>query len=80
MDLNSGATQLVCIFSVSAGTGVVPTAALELLDPGAGTFNVHSKEGKALRGVDGTPWVLGFNVDAEARTMYGLAKGPVTLQ
>ncbi len=80
VDVNSGTTQLVCIFSVSAGTGVIPTAALQLVEAGAGSFNVHSKQGKTLKGVDGTPWVLGFNVDAQARTSYGLARGPVTLE
>jgi hypothetical protein len=80
VDLNVGSTQVVCIFSLSDGTGVVPTGALSLLGAGAGTFNVHSKQGKTLKGVDGTQWTLGFNVDAEARTSYGLAMGAVTIQ
>jgi hypothetical protein len=80
VDLNVGSTQVVCIFGVSAGTGVVPAAALGLLGAGPGTFNVHSKQNKTLKGVDGTQWTLGFNVDAEARTSYGLAIGSVTLQ
>jgi len=80
VDFNMGSTQVVCIFSVSDGTGVVPAAALAPLGAGAGTFNVHSKQAKTLKSVDGTQWTLGFNVDAEARTNYGLAIGSATFQ
>jgi hypothetical protein len=82
LDLSSASTQIICQFSAGAGTGVVPAAALRSLTPGKATFDVHSKEYASDKfiGADGTQWTVGFNVDAHARTSYGLAKGPITIQ
>jgi hypothetical protein len=82
VDVTSGSTQLVCTFSVSAGQGVIPSAALQNLGAGVGTYNVHAKEytSRSLSAPDGSAWDFDFNVDATARAPYGLAKGSVTLQ
>ncbi len=80
VDLDVGSSQLVCIFAASAGTGVIPAAAVALVPAGAGSYNVHSKQGSATKAVGGTGWQFGFNVDAQARTNYGLAKGSVTFE
>jgi hypothetical protein len=80
--LVSGGTQVGCNFATSAGSGVVPAAALQTLPAGAGTFDVHSKRATVehLVAEDGTRWVFGFNVDALARTSEGVASGTVTFQ
>jgi hypothetical protein len=41
---------------------------------------IHSKESasETLNGVNGEQWAVGFNVDAHARTSYGVATGSVT--
>ena len=78
VDLQVGSVQLVCIFAVSAGMGIIPESALALVPAGAGSYNVHSKEGTANKSVSGSQWSFGFNVDAQARTSSGLAKGAVT--
>jgi hypothetical protein len=80
IDLASASTQVVCIFAVSAGTGVIPSAAVALAPAGAGSYNVHSKQGKTVTHVDGSQWTMSFNVDAQARANDGLAKGPVTFE
>jgi hypothetical protein len=80
VDLDSGSFQLVCIFTVSAGMGIIPASALALVPAGTGSYNVHSKEGSTNKSVDGSPWSFGFNVDAQARTSSGLAKGAVTFE
>jgi hypothetical protein len=80
VDLASGSSQLVCIFDASAGNGVIPAAALQLVPAGAGTYDVHSKEGATKKSVAGTAWTLGFNVDAQARASDGLAKGATTFE
>jgi hypothetical protein len=86
VSLITGSTQVDCIFGAAAGTAVVPAAALAALGAGVGNYNVHSKDyaSKAVVGggtgeTAGT-WSLDFNVDAYARTSYGLANGPVTIQ
>jgi hypothetical protein len=78
----SGSTQVGCNFDASAGTGVVPAAALRALGAGAGSFDIHSKRGTGedLTAADGSTWSFRFNVDAYARTSYGVAKGKVTLR
>jgi hypothetical protein len=68
----------VCIFAASAGTGVIPASALALVPAGAGSYNVHSPEGTTKKSVGGSQWSFGLNVDAQARTSTGLAKGAVT--
>ncbi len=78
VDLNSGSVQLACIFAASAGMGVIPASALALVPAGAGSYNVHSKEGTTSKSVGGSQWSFGFNVDAQARSSSGLAKGSVT--
>jgi hypothetical protein len=78
VDLDSGHVQLACIFAATAGIGVIPASALGLVPAGAGTYNVHSKEGSTNKAVGGSQWSFGFNVDAQARTSSGLAKGAVT--
>lgn len=78
VDLQTGSVQLVCIFAVSAGRGVIPASALAFVPAGAGSYNVHSKEGTTNKAVSGSQWSFGFNVDAQARTSTGLAKGAVT--
>jgi hypothetical protein len=78
VDLDSGSVDLVCIFPASAGMGVIPAAALALVPAGAGSYNIHSKEGTTTKSVGGSQWSFGFNVDAQARTSSGLAKGAVT--
>jgi hypothetical protein len=82
IDLTSTSTQIVCEYSASAGVGVVPAAALQSLPAGAGTFDVHSKEYASLHlgSGSGAQWSVGFNVDAHARTSYGLSFGAVTFQ
>jgi len=82
LDLQSGSTQINCAFSASAGNGVVPSAALQFLAAGQGTYDVHSKEYSAqkISGANGATWTLQFNVDAHARTSYGLAKGSITIE
>jgi hypothetical protein len=80
VDLESGSVQLVCIFAASAGMGVIPPSALALVPAGAGSYNVHSKEGATTKNVEGSQWSFGFNVDAQARTSSGLAKGAVTFE
>jgi hypothetical protein len=82
VDLYSASTQVYCIFGAGAGTGVVPTATLQALGAGVGTYEVHSKQSvaKTVTGSDGTQWKLSFNVDARARMPNGLASGSVTFQ
>ena len=60
--------------------GVVPASALAVVPAGAGSYNVHSKEGTTDKNVGGSHWSFGFNVDAQARTSSGLAKGTVTFE
>jgi hypothetical protein len=81
VSLISGSTLVYCGFSVSAGSGVVSAAALPYLGTGAASSGVHSKEytSQTVTGADGAQWTLGFNVDATARTSYGLAQGSVTI-
>ena len=80
--VNSATIEVYCSFGAGAGTGVVPRAALGYLDAGPGYYNVHSKQyaRESMTALDGTPWSLSFNVDATARTSYGLANGSVTLR
>jgi hypothetical protein len=33
-----------------------------------------------MTATDGTPWSLSFNIDATARTSYGLASASVTIR
>jgi hypothetical protein len=80
VDLDMGSVQLVCIFAASAGMGVIPASALALVPAGPGSYNVHSKEAATNKSVDGSQWSFGFNVDAQARTSSGLAKGTVTFE
>ena len=81
VDVNSEAVQIYCVFSIAAGQGVVPAMALESLDTGPGTYNVHSKVSASETVNDGDgPWSLNFNVDAATRTAYGFANGTVTIQ
>jgi hypothetical protein len=82
VNLGSGSTLVNCGFSATSGVGVIPSAALQFLAPGQGTYDVHSKEGasETLTGADGEPFVLHFNVDAHARTSYGVANGSVTIE
>jgi hypothetical protein len=79
---DSGSTQVGCNFDASAGTGVVPAAALQALGVGAGSFDIHSKHSgtEKLPAADGSTWSFGFNVDAFARTSYGVAGGRVTFR
>jgi hypothetical protein len=78
----SGNVQVTCTFAAIAGSGVVPASVLQNLGAGNGTYDVHSKEYafQDLTGEDGTTWTLSFNVQAEARTTYGVASGSVTLE
>jgi hypothetical protein len=82
VSLNSGSTQVYCIFGASTGTGVVPAAILQALGAGNGTYEVHSKQSanKTVTGSDGMQWKFSFNVDARARTSSGTASGSVTFQ
>jgi hypothetical protein len=82
IDVTVGTTQIACKLDASAGGGVIPTAALALLPAGEGTYDVHSKEyaSQKMTSADGVAWTLEFNIDARARTSYGTAKGPVTIQ
>lgn len=79
---DSGSTQVGCNFDASAGTGVIPAAALQTLGAGEGSFDIHSKRstGENLTAADGSTWSFGFNVDAYARTSYGVATGKVTFR
>jgi hypothetical protein len=79
---DSGATQVGCNFDVSAGTGVVPAAALRVLGAGPGSFDIHSKRATSekLTAPDGSTWSFSINVDALARTSYGVAYGKVTFR
>jgi hypothetical protein len=79
---DSGSTQVGCNFDASAGTGVVPAAALQALGAGAGSFDIHSKRPahQNLTAADGSTWSFAFNVDAYARTSYGVAAGKVTFR
>jgi hypothetical protein len=79
---DSGPTQVGCNFDASAGTGVVPAAALQALGAGPGSFDIHSKRptDENLTATDGSTWSFGFNVDAFARTAYGVATGKVMFQ
>ncbi len=79
---DSGSTQVGCDFDVSAGTGVVPAAALQSLGAGAGSFDIHSKRNTSekVQAPDGSTWSFSVNVDAAARTSYGVASGKVTFQ
>ena len=81
VDVSSASVQVYCIFPAASGTGVVPAAVLGLLEPGDGTYDVHSKE-NAYERIDAGEgsWGMSFNVDAHARTSYGLAKGSVTIR
>ncbi len=82
VDVTLGSTQVTCEFSAGAGAGTVPSAALQFLEAGTGTYDVHAKEYDSvlLPGVDGTTWPVGFNVDAHARAGGGLAYGAVTIE
>jgi hypothetical protein len=82
IDIQSGSTEVNCSFDASAGGDVVPSAALQFLNAGQGTYDVHSKEyaSQKISGANGATWTLQFNVDAHARTSYGLAKGAVTIE
>jgi hypothetical protein len=82
LDLQSGSTEINCSFIASAGNGVVPASALQALAAGQGTYDVHSKEyaSQKISGAAGATWTLQFNVDAHARTSYGLAKGAITIE
>jgi hypothetical protein len=80
VDLDSGSVQIVCIFTASAGTGVVPAAALGLVPAGMGSYNIHSKQAATNKSVGGSGWSFGFNVDAQARASSGLAQGAVTFE
>jgi hypothetical protein len=82
VDVNGATTQVYCTFPASAGSGVVPAAALGNLQAGEASYNVHSKtySSESMTAADGTPWGLGFNVDATARTSYGLANGSLTIE
>jgi hypothetical protein len=75
-------TQVYCTFGAATGAGVVPAAALGQLETGEASYNVHSKQfaRESLTAANGAPWTLSFNIDATARTSYGLANGYVTLQ
>jgi hypothetical protein len=79
---DSGSTQIGCNFDVSAGAGVVPAAALQALGAGAGSFDIHSKRNTSekLTAPDESTWSFSVNVDAWARTSYGVASGKVTFQ
>jgi hypothetical protein len=82
VDFVSGGTQVYCTFNAGAGSGVVPADALEQLEQGVGRYSItsktHASESIAQRGE--APWTLSFNVQAVARTSYGLAQGPLTLE
>jgi hypothetical protein len=80
--LDSGSTQVGVNFDLSAGTGVVPAAVLQTLGAGAGSFDIHSKRstGETLTAPDGSTWSFSFNIDAFARTGYGVASGMVTFR
>jgi hypothetical protein len=80
--LDSGSIQVGCNFDVSAGSGVVPAAVLQALGAGPGSFDIHSKHsiGENLTAANGSTWAFSVNVDAFARTTYGVASGKVTLQ
>jgi hypothetical protein len=82
VNVETGTTQVVCGFSASAGSGVIPSLVLQSLDSGTGKYNVHSKEyaTQNATGADGAPWKVSFNVGANARTSTGLASGAVTVQ
>jgi hypothetical protein len=82
VDVTLGSTQVTCAFSAAAGSGTVPAGALQALESGTGTYDVHSKEYASvpLQGLDGTAWQVGFNVDAHARLGSGLAYGAVTIE
>ena len=82
VSVNAATTQIYCTFPVSAGTGVVPAAALENLQPGEASYGVHSKQyaSENMTAADGTPWSLSFNIDATARSSYGLATGNLTIE
>ncbi len=83
LDVKSGAMGVYCIFNAGVGEGVMPTAILEALDAGGGTYSVISKEHayEDINARDGDgAWVMNFNVNALARTSYGLASGSVTIQ
>jgi hypothetical protein len=75
-------TRMLCVFPASAGSGLVPSAALSALSPGLGRYDLHSKQYRQeiVPSADGTPWKLGFNVSAHARTADGLAYGRVTVE
>jgi hypothetical protein len=79
---DSGSTQVGVNFDVSAGTGIVPAAVLQTLAAGAGSFDIHSKRstGETLTAPDGSTWSFSFNIDAFARTRYGVASGKVTFR
>lgn len=82
VDLRSGSTEVICTFDAVAAHGVVPAAALQSLAAGAGSFDVRSKEhaAQSLPTSNGSAWTLQFDVDARARTAYGVAKGDVTFE
>ncbi len=79
---DSGSTQVGIDFDLSAGTGVVPAAALQALSAGSGTFDIHSKRSsdEKTTAPDGSTWSFTFNIDAFARASYGVASGKVTFQ
>ena len=80
-DVITGSVQVYCIFNAGAGEGVVPSAALGYLQTGDGTYSIVSKEHvyESINDGDGA-WGMNFNVNALARTSYGLARGPLTVQ
>ena len=81
VDVTSDSVQVYCIFSAASGSGVVPAAVLESLEAGDGNYNVISKEHASLSINEGEgAWSMSFNINALARSGYGLARGSVTIQ
>jgi len=82
VDLSSGSTQISCAFGASASGGTVPMSVLQYLGAGPGNYDLHSKQyaSQIVVAADGTPWEIGFNVDAHVRTSAGLAFGSVTFE
>ena len=81
LDVKSGSMGVYCIFNAGAGEGVMPADVLESLEAGDGTYSVISKEHAYENINDGDgAWVMNFNINALARTSYGLASGSVTIR
>jgi hypothetical protein len=80
--VNAATTQVYCTFPASAGTGVVPAAALQMLQPGEGSYGIHSKQyaSESMTAADLVPWSLSVNIDAAARSSYGLATGSLIIE